>query len=234
MSMMWDNCLMPRMPQAIGQGRQAQAIFACGFAGRAAPRMRDRLLRLGAIRHFRSGEFLLREGEHSEHVLILLSGRVKVTSTADNGYTAVLGVYGPGDLVGEIASLDRCPRSATVVAMDPVHARVIDGTVFRGFIESEAGAGVALAQLIASRLRMANRWRLAFAAFPVRRRLALVLLDLEQCDPEKVAVTLARHVEERERTAEELRKFCDTIIKTYQDKDVFDFMSNTDTAVTGY
>ena len=97
-----------------------------------------------------------------------------------NGYTAVLGVYGPGDLVGEIASLDRCPRSATVVAMDPVRARVIDGTVFRGFIDSEAGAGVALAQLIASRLRMANRWRLAFAAFPVRRRLALVLLDLEQ------------------------------------------------------
>lgn len=158
----------------------ARVIFACGFAGKATPRMRDRLLALGATRCFRSGEFLLREGERTEHVLLLLEGRVKVTSTAENGYTAVLGVYGPGDLVGEMAGLDHSPRSATVTAMDLVHARVIDGAAFRNFIDSETEAGVALAKLIASRLRMANRWRLAFAAFPVRRRVALALLDLEQ------------------------------------------------------
>jgi CRP/FNR family transcriptional regulator, cyclic AMP receptor protein len=135
---------------------------------------------LGATCRFRAGQFLLREGERSDHVMLLAHGRVKLTSTADNGYAVVLGIRGPGDLVGEMAGLDGHPRSATVDALDPVLARVIPGPDFRGFVDREGGAGMALAELIASRLRAANRLRLEFGAFPVRRRLALILLDLER------------------------------------------------------
>lgn len=156
------------------------AVPAHGFAGRLTPRARDRLLTLGATCHFRSGEFLLREGERSDHVLFLVCGRVKLTSMAENGYAVVLGIRGPGDLVGEMAGLDSHPRSATVVALDPLVTRVIAGPDFRGFMDQEKGAGIALAELIASRLRAANRRRLEFGAFPVRQRLALILLDLER------------------------------------------------------
>jgi CRP-like cAMP-binding protein len=135
---------------------------------------------IGATQRFRPGEFLLREGERSDHVLLLAHGRVKLTSTAENGYVVVLGIRGPGDLVGEMAGLDSRPRSATVVALDPVLARLISGSDFRGFIDREREAGIALAELIASRLRAANRRRLEFGAFPVRRRLVLVLLELER------------------------------------------------------
>ena len=103
-----------------------------------------------------------------------------MTSTAVNGYAAVLGIRGPGDLVGELAGLDGSPRSATVTALDPVLARSISGPEFHRFIGTHPGAGIALAELIASRLRAANQRRLEFAAFPVRRRLALILLDLER------------------------------------------------------
>jgi CRP-like cAMP-binding protein len=138
------------------------------------------LLSLGTICRFRPGEFLLQEGEPSGHVMLIANGRVKVTSTAENGYAIVLGIRGPGDLVGEMSGLDSHPRSATVIALDPVRAQVIAGSDFRGFIDVEAGAGIALAELIANRLRAANRWRLEFGAFSVRRRLAQVLLDLER------------------------------------------------------
>jgi CRP/FNR family transcriptional regulator, cyclic AMP receptor protein len=151
-----------------------------GFTGRLTPAARDRLLALGVTRRFRAGEFLLREGERSDHVFLLIHGRVKIMSTAENGYAVVLGIRGPGDLVGEMAGLDGSPRSATVTALDPVLARIIPGSDFHRFIGSQRGAGFALAELIASRLRAANRRRLEFAAFPVQRRLALVLLDLER------------------------------------------------------
>ncbi len=151
-----------------------------GFVGRLTPRARDRLLSLGSACQFRAGELLLREGEPAGHVILIANGRVKVTSTAENGYAVVLGIRGPGDLVGEMSGLDSRPRSATVVALDPVRAQAIARSEFRGFIDIEAGAGIALAELIANRLRAANRWRLEFGAFPVRRRLALVLLDLER------------------------------------------------------
>jgi CRP-like cAMP-binding protein len=123
---------------------------------------------------------MLREGDRSDHVLFLLRGRVKTTSAADNGYAAVLGIRGPGDVVGEMACLDGQPRSATVSALDPVLARTIPGAEFRGFVAQDPETGFALAELIASRLRVANQRRLESGAFPVRQRLALVLLDLER------------------------------------------------------
>lgn len=151
-----------------------------GFAGRLTPQARARLLALGMLGRFQPGDCLLRESERSDHVLLLVQGRVKVTSTAVNGYAAVLGIRGPGDLLGELAGLDGNPRSATVTALDPVLARSISGPEFHRFIGTHPGAGIALAELIASRLRAANQRRLEFAAFPVRRRLALILLDLER------------------------------------------------------
>jgi CRP/FNR family transcriptional regulator, cyclic AMP receptor protein len=151
-----------------------------GFAGRLTPQAQTRLLTLGVPGRFRRGEFLLHEGEHSDHVVLLIRGRVKVVSTAENGYAVVLGIRGPGDLVGELAGLDGSPRSATVTALDPVLGRVIPGPDFRRFVRSREDAAIALMELIAYRLRSANRSRLEVAAFPVQRRLALVLLDLER------------------------------------------------------
>jgi CRP-like cAMP-binding protein len=105
---------------------------------------------------------------------------VKVTRVAENGYAAILAIRGPGDLVGEMAVVDGGTRSATVTALDSVSALVIAGTAFNDFIDQEQGAGLALAELMASRLRFSDRQRLEFAAFPVQRRLSLVLLELER------------------------------------------------------
>lgn len=151
-----------------------------GFAGLLASSARSRLRTLGVPTTYRPGDFLLRQGDRSNYVLILMRGRVKITSIARNGYEAVLAIRGPGDLIGEMSGLNNRPRSSTAIALDTVDARVIDGREFRAFVDSEAGAGLALAELISSKLRAANQRRLEFAAFPVRRRLAQVLADLEK------------------------------------------------------
>lgn len=103
-----------------------------------------------------------------------------MTRLAANGYIVVLAIRGPGDLVGEMSSLDGGTRSATVTALDPVSALFIAAAAFDHFIDEEQGAGLALAELMAWRLRASDRQRLEFAAFPVKRRLALILLDLER------------------------------------------------------
>jgi CRP-like cAMP-binding protein len=61
-----------------------------------------------------------------------------------------------------------------------VNALIIAGPDFTRIIDQEQGAGVKLAELIADRLRAANRWRLEFGAYPVRKRLAIVLEDLNR------------------------------------------------------
>ncbi len=50
-------------------------------------------------------------------VMILLRGCVKIVSHKFNGYEAVLALRDPGDLIGELSSIDGLPRSANVQAV---------------------------------------------------------------------------------------------------------------------
>ncbi|KWW97574.1 hypothetical protein TH66_18505 [Carbonactinospora thermoautotrophica] len=161
-------------------GAGAAGVRASGLLAHLAPAARQHLLKLGIARQYEAGEVLLREGERSHHVVLLLSGRVKVTSRAPSGYEAVLAIRGPGDILGELAWLDQMPRSATVTALERVHSRVIAGSTFHGFLLRHPAAALVLTRLVAGRLRAANLRRLQFGAYSVRRRLALVLLELDE------------------------------------------------------
>lgn len=151
-----------------------------GLLGHLGPQARNALVGAGRPRSYARGEPLLHEGDRSRHVILLLAGRAKVFTTAPSGYAAVLAIRGPGDIVGELACVDTEPRSATVVALEPVKARFIEGGAFEDFLTDHPGAERVLVQMVAGRLRAANKRRLEFGAYSVQQRLAAVLLDLEQ------------------------------------------------------
>ncbi|MBI3687122.1 MAG: Crp/Fnr family transcriptional regulator [Actinobacteria bacterium] len=151
-----------------------------GFLAHLGPHARETLLGAGRPLRFSAHETLLREGEQSQHVLLIVSGRVKIVATAPNGYEAVLAIRGPGDLIGELACIDNMPRSATVAALGPVHTRIMPRVIFDDFLTDHPVAAKVLVRMVAWKLRCANRRRLEFSAYPVRLRLALVLLELEE------------------------------------------------------
>lgn len=151
-----------------------------GFLANVGPQARNTLLSVGRDYVYQEGELLLREGDRSSHVILLLSGRVKVFTTAPTGYEAVLAIRGSGDILGELACMDAKPRSASVVALEPVSTRVIGAQAFGDFLTDYPSAEKVLIQMVASRLRAASRRRLEFSAYSVRQRLAMVLLDLER------------------------------------------------------
>lgn len=151
-----------------------------GLLAHLGPHARKALLVAGRQRVYERNELLIREGDRSRHVLLLVTGRVKVYTTAPSGYTAVLAIRGPGDIVGELACVDSQPRSATVVALERLNARFIERGAFEDFLTDHPGAERVLIQMVVSRLRAANKRRLEFAAYPVQQRLATVLSDLEQ------------------------------------------------------
>jgi hypothetical protein len=51
-------------------------------------------------------------------------------------------------------------------------------------------------------------------------------------DPDQLADVIAKRTSERERLTDELRKLCDTTSEAYRDKDVFDFVNTTDSALS--
>ena len=70
---------------------------------------------------FRRGEFLLKEGEISSHLYIILDGKVSITQNID-GEEEELAIIGKGDILGEMAQFDNMPRSANAKAITDVIA----------------------------------------------------------------------------------------------------------------
>jgi protein lysine acetyltransferase len=66
-----------------------------------------------------AGRILMRQGDHAQSFLLIGSGRAEVTHTGSDGEPTVLELS-PPLIVGEIALMRNAPRTATVVATEPV------------------------------------------------------------------------------------------------------------------
>jgi CRP-like cAMP-binding protein len=102
---------------------------------------------------FLPGAVLMREGDSSHEVFLILSGRVSVVRCG-----ALIGSAGAGETVGEMGMIDRGPRSATVVADSPVRALIFGRRQASGLL-GQPGPARAVAGILARRLRQANQHR---------------------------------------------------------------------------
>jgi CRP-like cAMP-binding protein len=76
-----------------------------------------------------AGRVIVREGEVGREFLILLDGEVEVTRDGE-----VIATRTSGDYVGEIALLDKRPRTATVTAKTDVVAEVLNRGEFSALL----------------------------------------------------------------------------------------------------
>jgi CRP-like cAMP-binding protein len=132
----------------------------------------------GNVRQFPPGMPIVHEGDPSEHVLIITQGCVKVVASAPGGAERILGIRGPGDIVGELASLDSHPRRGTVLAIDRVDALVVAGDRFLRLLAEHPATALAVTRTLSERLAEADRHRLAVGSGGVAAALARLLLDL--------------------------------------------------------
>lgn len=131
-------------------------------------------------RQFPRGSALFNEGERSDRVMGLEQGHVKISFFTDEGREIVLGVRGPGDVLGEFSALDGQPLSATVTAIEPVEALVISVDSFKSFIMSNPRVALVLLQSLSRKLRDADEKRVEFGALDTVGRVARRLLELSE------------------------------------------------------
>lgn len=145
----------------------------------------DRVRELGHPVSFPRGSVLMFEREPSDRIMILLSGRVKVTRVDDVGHETMLSIRDPGDMIGELSFIDGHARVATVTALEPVRALVISAPVFRTHLERTPRVAVALLQVVTRRLRETTLKRSQFGASDTVGRLADRLVELVERYGEK-------------------------------------------------
>lgn len=165
------------------------------FVGALTPEERDRVVRDGRRRRFPRGSTLFNEGERSDRVVILVSGRVKVSYFTENGREVVLAVRSSGDILGELSALDGEPRSATATALESVEALVLTVGQFRDVLCAHPRMALGLLEMLSRRLRDADRKRVEFGTYDsvgrVARRLVELAEDFGVPDRGGVRITLA-------------------------------------------
>ncbi len=66
---------------------------------------------------FQPGQYLLREGEKEETLYLIIKGQVEIIKAeSQREESHILGLLGPNEWVGEMASLEHLPRSASIRA----------------------------------------------------------------------------------------------------------------------
>lgn len=81
-----------------------------------------------------AGQVLMQQGELAVSFLLIGSGRAEVSHTGDDGHDTVVELA-PGLIVGEIALLRNAPRTATVVATEPLTGWVGGREAFATMLE---------------------------------------------------------------------------------------------------
>ena len=131
------------------------------FLHTLTPAESDALEDMGEPRGYPAGEVIFEQGGTADCVLLVRTGRVRVTVTAGDGEDIVLAERGAGELLGELAGIDGQPRSASVTALDEVRGLVIPLRAFRGFLMEHPRAALSLLELMSRRLREAEAARAA-------------------------------------------------------------------------
>ncbi|HET6868233.1 MAG TPA: Crp/Fnr family transcriptional regulator [Solirubrobacteraceae bacterium] len=135
---------------------------------------------------FRRGQAMFTQGDRAERVFVIERGWVLISSMAPGGREIVLGLRGPGDVIGDLSALDGAPRSATALAVGEVDAIVAPSSALTRAL-SDAGTAMDLLRVLAGRLRDADRKRLEFAALGTLGRVAWRLQELSERFGEQTA-----------------------------------------------
>jgi len=87
-----------------------------------------------ALRNFAAGERIFSEGDDPDVAYLIESGRVEVWIDQELG-PVTLSYLGPGEILGEMAIIDRAPRSATADAISAVTATEIRADMLRARLD---------------------------------------------------------------------------------------------------
>lgn len=129
-------------------------------------------------RHYAKDDVIFHAEETGDVFCLIREGRVKVTMTSPEGKEIILSTLGPGDFFGEMALLDNEPRSATVIATEPLELVTIWRGDFLQILADNFSITRKVLAEISRRLRSASNRIESLATMDVYGRLARYFLEL--------------------------------------------------------
>ena len=161
--------------------QEKRQIFERNFLlGKLSSSEIDTLLRYSRVEHYPAGEEIFAKGSPGNSLMIVLRGRVRISSISLTGKEIVLNIIDAGEIVGEIALLDGGERSGDAVAMTDCELLVLNRRDFMPFIENRADICLMLIKILCQRLRQTSEQVEDLQFRHLESRIAKALLHLSE------------------------------------------------------
>ena len=102
------------------------------------------------LKSFAVGTLIFREGDPGDTMYVVAEGEIDILI-----HGKVVETAGPGGIVGEMALIDKKPRSATVTARTDCKVAAVDAKRFSLMVQQTPFFAIEVMQVMAERLR---RW----------------------------------------------------------------------------
>jgi CRP/FNR family cyclic AMP-dependent transcriptional regulator len=150
----------------------------------------DQLLLLASVlsrKPYPRDSAVIAAGDPTDALYIVISGRLKVVMSDNEGREAILAILNRGDFFGEMGLIDQAPRSASVVTLEACELLTITRADFMKCLQKNFDLAMNVIRGLVGRLREADRKIGSLALMDVCGRVARLLMDMaETVDGQKV------------------------------------------------
>lgn len=164
---------------------------------RLSPRSLAKIKAAAQEQQLTKGSLLFQEGRMPQAVYFVLSGKLKLYTTDQQGREQIVHLASNGDLMGYRAVLGGDSFSCSASALENSVVLVVPKATFLNVLDDDAEFSFAVIRLLTQELRDAEHHLAGLARKPVRERIGEVLLILAgkfgyEADGETINVALSR------------------------------------------
>jgi len=143
------------------------------------PPLLEAIAKVATVRVFAKNAIMVSEGDDTDSLYVVLSGRARVYVSNAQGREVQLNTIGQGEYFGEV-TLDGGLRSASVVALDECRCAVVKRSELLGLVERHPEFALHMVRKLASRVRDLTENVRSLALMDVYGRVARLLLELAE------------------------------------------------------
>jgi CRP/FNR family transcriptional regulator, cyclic AMP receptor protein len=129
---------------------------------------------------FPRGTTIIAAGDTTESLYVVISGRLKVMMSDDEGREVILAMLGPTEFFGEMGLLDDHPRSASVVAIEACELLSLAKRDFKKCLAENFEMTMTVMRGLVKRLREADQKIGSLALMDVYGRVARLLFEMSE------------------------------------------------------
>ena len=131
-------------------------------------------------RVYQKNEIILRQGDPSHELYIVMKGKVRVYKISPNGDETIINIFAPTEIIGEFAVIDDEPRSATAKAINQCTLLAISRDQFLQHLHNAPSLAMEMCRLVINKARWTTKYAETLARYDIADRLLHLILHFNQ------------------------------------------------------